>query len=183
MHVAGAWSRVWNSLIGRRSADLCSGGGGGGDLEVGGALPVRPDGRSSAEQRSRARGQAPRKRRQRCRLATEREGRQISRRGDLRRGALAACTHFLLKWAGVEQIASVDLLRSRTHKADSVLEHKRRFGAFPRLDPWPHTALWVVPPAGQVLPAAAAGLLVWHHGTALAFADAMAGMDRSVLED
>lgn len=67
----------------------------------------------------------------------------------LRRGALSATTYFLLQWAKENGMRSVDLLRSRPHAEDGVYEHKRRFGAEPVHDSWPHTAIWVFPPAAD----------------------------------
>jgi hypothetical protein len=78
----------------------------------------------------------------------------------LRRGALSAVYYFLIGWAREQGMGSVDMLRSRPHVADGVYEHKRRFGAEPHVDAWPHTAIWIYPPQFGAVPALAGGLLV-----------------------
>ncbi len=57
----------------------------------------------------------------------------------------------------------VDLLRSRANTSDGVYEHKRRWGAQPVIDSWPHTALWLFIPDAEIRP----GLktqLIWNKG-------------------
>jgi hypothetical protein len=76
----------------------------------------------------------------------------------LRRGALSACYTFIFQQAEREGLDSVDLLRSRPHKNDGVYEHKRRWGAHARRDPWPHSVLGIV--HSGTLPEPLNGLLV-----------------------
>lgn len=78
----------------------------------------------------------------------------------LRRGALSAVYYFLVRWAREQGLESVDMLRSRPHLEDGVYEHKRRFGARPYADAWPHTAIGVYPPRSGSVPERARGLLV-----------------------
>lgn len=75
-------------------------------------------------------------------------------------GAVSAVNYFLLEWARERGLRWVDLLRSRPHEQDGVFEHKRRWGAEPVIDAWPHTALWVYPPSTGQLEPPSAGLLV-----------------------
>lgn len=91
------------------------------------------------------------------------------------RGWLSAATYFAIDIARNEGLSFVDLLRSRPHAADGVYEHKRRFGATARFDPWPHTTLWVLPPEATPLPAPAAGVLVSAAGELVPLEQAMAG--------
>ncbi|MGC9983466.1 MAG: hypothetical protein ABSF35_07515 [Polyangia bacterium] len=85
-------------------------------------------------------------------------------RGDyadlLHRGALSAVYYELFRRAREDGLSRVDLLRSRPHGEDGVSLHKRRFGALPEKDPWPHALLAIYPPAGSRLPPAARDLLV-----------------------
>jgi hypothetical protein len=78
----------------------------------------------------------------------------------LRRGALSAVYYFLIAWAREHGVESVDMLRSRPHVANGVYEHKRRFGAEPHADAWPHTAIQIYPPQAGSAPGIAGGLLV-----------------------
>ncbi len=71
---------------------------------------------------------------------------------DLRRGALSAAYYFIFKWAGEHSVQKVDLLRSRPNTSDGVYEHKRRWGASPAIDSWPHTALWLFVPKAEICP-------------------------------
>lgn len=73
-------------------------------------------------------------------------------RYDLRRGALSAAYYFIFKWAEEHSVQKVDLLRSRPNTSDGVYEHKRRWGAKPVIDSWPHTALWLFIPRGEICP-------------------------------
>lgn len=86
----------------------------------------------------------------------------------LHRGALSAASYFLIQWAESERLDAVNLLRSRPHLGDGVFEHKRRLGATPCWDPWPHTTLAVLPPGTAALPRPAASLLVQVGGTGVA---------------
>jgi hypothetical protein len=79
----------------------------------------------------------------------------------LRHGALSAVYYFLIGWARDRGLESVDMLRSRPHVADGVYEHKRRFGAEPHADAWPHTTIRIYPPRSGSVPGIAQGLLVW----------------------
>jgi hypothetical protein len=89
-------------------------------------------------------------------------------RGDytdlLARGALSATYYFLIKWALDHSMEKVDLLRCRPHIRDGVFVHKRRFGATPHLDSWPHSAIWVFPSNNALQAECAQGLIVWHQG-------------------
>jgi hypothetical protein len=81
--------------------------------------------------------------------------------GDLlHRGAMSAVYYELFRWARENGLGRVDLLRSRPHCGDGVSLHKKRFGARPERDPWPHALLAIYPPAGSELPAPARDLLV-----------------------
>jgi hypothetical protein len=71
---------------------------------------------------------------------------------DLRRGALSAAYYFIFKWAEEHSVQKVDLLRSRPNTSDGVYEHKRRWGAKPVIDSWPHTALWLFIPKTEICP-------------------------------
>ena len=71
---------------------------------------------------------------------------------DLRRGALSAAYYFIFKWAEEHSVQKVDLLRSRANTSDGVYEHKRRWGAEPAIDSWPHTALWLFVPKTGICP-------------------------------
>lgn len=71
---------------------------------------------------------------------------------DLRRGALSAAYYFIFKWAEEHSVQKVDLLRSRPNTSDGVYEHKRRWGAKPVIDSWPHTALWIFLPKTEICP-------------------------------
>jgi hypothetical protein len=73
---------------------------------------------------------------------------------------LSAVYYELFRWARESRLGRVDLLRSRPHSGDGVSMHKKRFGARPEKDPWPHALLAVYPPAGSELPAPARDLLV-----------------------
>jgi hypothetical protein len=75
-------------------------------------------------------------------------------------GAVSAINYFMLQWARASGRRWVDFLRSRPHDQDGVFEHKRRWGAEPMIDPWPHTALWIYPPSSGQLESPSAGLLV-----------------------
>lgn len=80
-------------------------------------------------------------------------------------GAVSAVNYFLLERARERGLRWVDLLRSRPHDHDGVFEHKRRWGAEPVIDAWPHTALWVYPPSsGQLEPSSAALLVATKKG-------------------
>jgi hypothetical protein len=90
----------------------------------------------------------------------------------LRRGAMAAVYYEVFRWARDHGMHRVNLLRSRPHLRDGVVLHKRRFGAQPTLDPWPHALLAVYPPVGLSLPEAAKDLLVESgHGTLVTLAE------------
>jgi hypothetical protein len=78
----------------------------------------------------------------------------------LHRGALSAVYYFVLRWAREHGMDFVDLLRCRPHITDGVYEHKRRFGAQPSTDAWPHTVIGIYPPRSGHITSGAAGLLV-----------------------
>jgi hypothetical protein len=82
---------------------------------------------------------------------------------DLQRGALSAAYYFIFKWAEEHSLQKVDLLRSRANTSDGVYEHKRRWGAIPVMDSWPHTALWLFLPRAEVDPLVKTQL-VWNKG-------------------
>ena len=71
---------------------------------------------------------------------------------DLHWGALSATYYFIFKWADEHSVEKVDLLRSRPNTGDGVYEHKRRWGARPMIDSWPHTALWIFIPKTEIGP-------------------------------
>jgi hypothetical protein len=56
---------------------------------------------------------------------------------------------------------TVDLLRSRPHTGNGVFEHKRRWGARPEADRWPHTAIRIFVPEGLEIPSTLKKQLVW----------------------
>jgi hypothetical protein len=87
-------------------------------------------------------------------------------REHLHRGALSAASYFLIRWAAANDLREVDLLRSRPHRDDGIFEHKRRLGAEPCWDPWPHTTIALYPPVAASLPPPAAGILVRTGATA-----------------
>jgi hypothetical protein len=97
-------------------------------------------------------------------------------RGDyadlLRRGMLSAAYYFLVRWALDHSVRVVDLLRSRPHAEDGVFVHKRRFGATPGFDSWPHCGIWIFPARGRLPALGARGLLVWRGGRAVTLAKA-----------
>jgi hypothetical protein len=72
---------------------------------------------------------------------------------DLHWGALSATYYFIFQWADEHSLEKVDLLRSRPNTGDGVFEHKRRWGARPMIDSWPHTALWIFVPKAETCPA------------------------------
>jgi hypothetical protein len=78
----------------------------------------------------------------------------------LRRGAMSAIYYEVFRWARAHGMRRVNLMRSRPHARDGVALHKRRFGARPVLDPWPHALLAVYPPVGKSVPEMAKDLLV-----------------------
>jgi len=82
---------------------------------------------------------------------------------DLQRGALSAAYYFIFKWAEEHSVQKVDLLRSRANTSDGVYEHKRRWGAKPVMDSWPHTALWLFLPSAEVGPLLKTQL-IWSRG-------------------
>lgn len=95
-------------------------------------------------------------------------------------GAVSAVNYFLLGWARASELRWVDLLRSRPHDKDGIFEHKRRWGAEPVIDAWPHTALWVYPPSTGLLEPPSAGLLVATK-TGLRRLDALLGVRQPAL--
>ena len=80
----------------------------------------------------------------------------------LHQGALSSVYYFLFKWAEENALETVDLLRSRPNTGDGVFEHKRRWGAMPEKDPWPHTAIRIYLPERQKIPSALNKQLVWY---------------------
>ena len=80
----------------------------------------------------------------------------------LKRGALSACYYYIFKWAQENAIETIDLLRSRPHLYDGVYEYKRRWGAIPEIDVWPHTSLWIYVPNMHRIPQILQKQLVWH---------------------
>jgi hypothetical protein len=82
---------------------------------------------------------------------------------DLQRGALSAAYYFVFKWAEEHSVQKVDLLRSRANTSDGVYEHKRRWGATPVMDSWPHTALWLFIPKAEIGPLLKTQL-IWNKG-------------------
>lgn len=80
---------------------------------------------------------------------------------DLRWGGLSTAYYFIFKWAEENSMLTVNLLRSRPNTSDGVYEHKRRWGAKPEIDSWPHTALWIFIPEEIKLPSSLKKQLVW----------------------
>jgi hypothetical protein len=78
----------------------------------------------------------------------------------LHMGAVSAASYFLIRWAESRGFRWANFLRSRPHLNDGLFEHKRRLGALPSWDPWPHTTIAVLPPAQTPLPPVAGGILV-----------------------
>jgi len=105
-------------------------------------------------------------RRHRHRVAALAFGLRPPYRENLHRGALSAASYFLIRWAETHRLREVDLLRSRPHRDDGLFEHKRRLGAEPCWDPWPHTTIALYPPVAAPLPPPAAGILVRTGATA-----------------
>jgi MoaA/NifB/PqqE/SkfB family radical SAM enzyme len=91
----------------------------------------------------------------------------------LRRGAAGALYYELFRWARAHGVQTVNLLRARPHAHDGVSLHKRRFGARPVQDPWPHALLAIYSPTPPTtLPCAARDLLVEDgHGCLSRLAD------------
>jgi hypothetical protein len=81
----------------------------------------------------------------------------------LHRGALSAGYYFLTKWAQENDIAVLDLLRSRPFTNDGVYTHKRNWGAQPCRDPWPHTCWMLLLPQSYAIPEVLYPLLIWRH--------------------
>ncbi len=71
---------------------------------------------------------------------------------DLHLGALSAAYYFIFNWAEEHSLQRVDLCRSRPNTGDGVYEHKRRWGAKPAVDSWPHTVLSIFLPPEEVCP-------------------------------
>jgi len=84
-------------------------------------------------------------------------------RRHLHRGALSAGYYFLTKWAQENDIAVLDLLRSRPFTNDGVYNHKRNWGAQPCRDPWPHTCWMLLLPQSYAIPEVLYPLLIWRH--------------------
>ncbi len=102
---------------------------------------------------------------------------------DLRHGGMSAVYYFLFEWAEKSAVREVDLLRSRPNGADGVFEHKRRWGARPGVDDWPHTSIQVFPPAAPLIPPPLDRQLVLVAGELIEVKDALglapAGRPRS----
>ncbi len=82
----------------------------------------------------------------------------------LRHGALAAAKYFSARWARDHGIAVIDLLRSRPHAQDGLFRHKLNLGAQASVDPWVHTALWLLLPDNRTVPPLFERLLVAENG-------------------
>lgn len=82
----------------------------------------------------------------------------------LRQGALSAAKYFSAGWARDHGIAVLDLLRSRPHAQDGLFRHKAQLGAEAFVDPWVHTALWLLLPDEQTAPPLFERLLVAQNG-------------------
>jgi hypothetical protein len=80
-------------------------------------------------------------------------------------GALSAAYYHLFSYAESHGLESVDLGRSRPRTADGVYWHKRRWGAIPENDLWPHTAIRIFVPEGCDSPEPLEKLLVWNGRT------------------
>ena len=79
----------------------------------------------------------------------------------LRLGAVSAAYYYLFEYALRHSLTVVDLLRSRPHADDGLYRYKRRWGARPEVDSWPHTTLHLFPPEGFPVPTALEKLLIW----------------------
>ena len=79
----------------------------------------------------------------------------------LRLGAMSAAYYGLLGYAGRNSFSCVDLIRSRPDTRDGVYGHKRRWGAIPHIDNWPHTAILLFPPQRMPVPEPFESLLLW----------------------
>jgi hypothetical protein len=91
----------------------------------------------------------------------------------LHMGAVSAASYFLIRWAETHELRWVNLLRSRPHVNDGLFEHKRRLGAVPSWDPWPHTTIAILPPAELSLPPESGGILVRVDGGAMPLDEAL----------
>jgi len=80
---------------------------------------------------------------------------------NLARGAISALYYFLFRFAEEKSIDRVDLVRSRPQADDGVYWHKKRWGARPEKDAWPHTCLRVFLPPGGSPPPRLARLMIW----------------------
>ncbi|MBD3383813.1 hypothetical protein GF407_02700 [candidate division KSB1 bacterium] len=81
----------------------------------------------------------------------------------LHRGALSAGYYLLDKWAQENDFTVLDLLRSRPFVNDGVYNHKKKWGAQPCRDPWPHTCWTLLLPEDCAVPKALHPLLIWRH--------------------
>jgi hypothetical protein len=81
---------------------------------------------------------------------------------NLRGGAHSACEYFILQWSQENAIKTIDYLRSRPNLNDGVFEYKRKWGALPVKDLWPHTSLWIFAPKGAEIPQIVGKQLVWR---------------------
>jgi hypothetical protein len=69
----------------------------------------------------------------------------------LKDGALSAAYYFLVRWARDQRVRFVNLGGSRPSLQDGVFQHKARWGADPKPDPWHHTSIrFYVDAAGPV---------------------------------
>lgn len=84
---------------------------------------------------------------------------------NLKRGAMSACYYYLFRQAESMGCDHVDLLRSRPNSGDGVFEHKRRWGAKPYRDHWPHTVLGILIP--DKVPSGLGNILVKKGGNFL----------------
>jgi len=95
----------------------------------------------------------------------------------LRQGALSSAYFFLLAWARKNKILTLDFRRSRPHTRDGLYEHKRRWGAQPFPDPWPHTMLHIHVSTHAILPENMHDLLVLKSGRLVRLADVLKNAD------
>ncbi len=75
-------------------------------------------------------------------------------------GAMSSVYYFILQWAEQHQMQRIDLFRTRPHIRDGVYNHKSRWGALPRVDPWVHQQIRIYLPADHSIPGPLEGLLI-----------------------
>jgi hypothetical protein len=82
----------------------------------------------------------------------------------LKDGALSAAYYFLFRWARDHRVRFVSLGGSRPNLQDGVFQHKTRWGADAKPDPWHHTSIRLYVEAAGPVPDAVWDLLVERDG-------------------